>query len=250
MDPSVPGPATRRALPATMLAIAMALRAAAAPQQPPVPDFGRERVSPDAMQVATWALASGDAGRASVVIVDKKQARVFVLDPAGRLRGAAPALLGQARGDRSAPGIGERPLSQIRPQDRTTPAGRFIPEPGVNTHGEDIVWVDYDSAVSMHRVRAQVKAERRLQRLASPTPADNRISFGCINLPPAFYEQVLVPAVRAGAVVYVLPDTLRLSQVFPQVPQPARPSSLSAAGAGDVRQQVLPATDDAVLSTP
>ena len=43
-----------------------------------------------------------------------------------------------------------------------------LSEPGRNLQGEDIVWVDYDAAVSMHRVRANNPAERRLERLARP----------------------------------------------------------------------------------
>ena len=39
-----------------------------------------------------------------------------------------------------------------------------------------MVWVDYDAAVSMHRVRTTNAAERRLARLASPGIDDNRIS--------------------------------------------------------------------------
>ena len=181
---------------------------AASPGVPDVPP------SPQVRQVAQWALASGDARGRHLVLVDKRQARAFVLDPQGRTLGSAPVLLGLARGDHTVPGIGERPLSQVRPEERTTPAGRFIAEAGRNHQGEDIVWVDYAAAVSMHRVRAKVKAERRLERLASATPADNRISYGCINVPVAFYERVLVPAVRAGAVVYVLPEVRSLSDVF------------------------------------
>jgi hypothetical protein len=78
-----------------------------------------------------------------------------------------------------------------------------------------VVWVDYDAAVSMHRIRPTVAAERRLERMASPTVADNRISFGCINLPVRFYEDVLFPAVkRHGAIVYVLPETKSPQQQF------------------------------------
>ena len=84
-------------------------------------------------------------------------------------------LLGLARGDDSVPGIGERKMSEIRPEERTTPAGRFNSEPGINLQGEDIVWIDYDAAVSMHRVRTNNKKERRLERLASAHPEDHRI---------------------------------------------------------------------------
>ncbi len=179
------------------------------------PDFAGVAVSAEVRQLARWALASGDAAGRHLVLVDKRRAHAYVLDARGRLLGHSPALLGLARGDDTVAGIGERPLSQVRPQERTTPAGRFLPEPGRNMEGEDVVWVDYDAAVSMHRVRARVKAEHRLQRLASPTATDNRISFGCINLPPAFYEQVLLPAVQASAVVYVLPEVRPLADVFP-----------------------------------
>ena len=60
------------------------------------------------------------------------------------------------------------------------------------------MWVDYDAAVSMHRVITSNPAERRLQRLASPTPKDNRISYGCINLPAAFFDKVLSPTVNSA----------------------------------------------------
>jgi hypothetical protein len=130
-----------------------------------------------------------------------------VFDRSGHLRGATPVLLGLARGDRNAPGIGTRPMAKIKPHERTTPAGRFIAQPGRNAAGEDVVWIDYDAAVSMHRVRATKASERRLQRLASPTAVDNRISYGCVNVPAAFYDRVVLASMRVAApVVYVLPE--------------------------------------------
>lgn len=177
--------------------------------------FGRTKVSSEVRQMANWVVHSSDHKAMSFVIVDKKQAKVYLFNPKGRLKASTPALLGAAPGDDSAPGIGDKPLSQVLADEKTTPAGRFIAELGMNTNGEDIVWVDYDAAVSMHRVRANVKAERRLERLASPTAKDNRISFGCINLPPRFYEQVLKPTVEGtGAVIYVLPETRSLHDMF------------------------------------
>jgi hypothetical protein len=175
---------------------------------PLLADFGRQHPSRDARQVANWAFDTWDNEGKAVVIVDKKAAKVYVFDPRGKLLSATPALLGAAVGDDPVPGIGDKPLSQVLPEEKTTPAGRYVAEPGVNANGEDIVWVSWDLAVSMHRVRPLVKAERRLERLASPTSKDNRISFGCINLPPAFYEKVLSPTVkRDGAIIYVLPET-------------------------------------------
>lgn len=179
---------------------------------PAIPDRGLTELD----QLARWVRATSDNQRLPFVIVDKKQARVAVFGPDGKLRGITPALMGAARGDHSVPGIGERPMAAIRPEERTTPAGRFMAELGHNIKGEDIVWVDYDAAVSLHRVRATNPAERRLQRLASPTPQDNRISYGCINVPLSFYERIVLPAIKQPqrAVVYVLPETRPLSAVF------------------------------------
>lgn len=225
------------------LSVALALMASSMVGGATLPDFGAQQVSAQARAVAHWALRTGDHGGRVLVIVDKRQARVFVLEPSGRLAGTAPVLLGSARGDHSVPGIGERPLSQIHPEERTTPAGRFIAEPGVNAQGEDIVWVDYASAVSMHRVRARVPAERRLQRLATPTPHDNRISYGCINLPPRFYDEVLAPRARAGAVIYVLPEVRSLHEVFGWMDPTVGTPSRRAQADGPVRQRLRTLTD-------
>lgn len=174
-----------------------------------------ERLSAEARQVAEWAVQSGDPQGRPFVIVDKARARVIVFDANGQLQAITPVLLGAARGDHSVPGIGERKISDIKPHERTTPAGRFVGERGVNTQGEDIVWVDYDAAVSMHRVRAANAKERRLQRLASPTIKDNRISYGCINVPARFYDQYIHPVFSKGkSMVYVLPETRPAREVF------------------------------------
>ena len=170
---------------------------------------------PAIQQFAQRAVASGDSVQRPFAVVDKRQARVFVFGADGRLRGTAPVLLGLARGDRSVPGIGERQMSEIRPEERITPAGRFVSEPGRNLQGEDITWIDYGAAVSMHRVRATNPAERRLERLASPGVDDNRISYGCINVPADFYDAQLKPVVGAArGVVYVLPDSGPVGALF------------------------------------
>ena len=117
------------------------------------------------------------------------------------------------------PGIGDRPISKIRPEERTTPAGRFNGRIGHNLNGEDVVWVDYDAAVSMHRVRPNVASERRLERLASETAEDNRISYGCINVPVEFFETHILPVFsNMSAAIYVLPDQLALGEVFSAAP--------------------------------
>ena len=178
-------------------------------------DFKHENPSRDARDIADWVVDSGDSSRLPFVIVDKKAAHVFVFDAEGHLRGAAAALLGIALGDHSVPGVGDRELSAIRLQDRTTPAGRFEASLGRNYKGKEILWVDYDAAISMHPVINTVLKERRPHRLATPTPLDNRISFGCINVPIPFFERVISPSFTGtSGIVYVLPDVLPLRKVF------------------------------------
>jgi hypothetical protein len=86
------------------------------------------------------------------------------------------------------------------------------------------VWIDYDAAVSMHRVRPVVAAERRLERLASSTPEDNRITYGCINVPVDFFDRRIAPVLghRAG-LAYVLPEVLTLDEVFMRAPDRLAP---------------------------
>lgn len=188
-------------------------------------DFGTESdVSPQARRIAQWVAQSGDNRNMHFVILDKKNAKVYVFEPTARLQGASPVLLGLAEGDDSVEGIGQKTLAQVRPEERTTPAGRFMGEPGRNATGEDVVWVDYDAAVSMHRVRQLEAKERRLERLASPTADDNRISYGCINVPVDFYEQFIRPAFKGRyGVVYVLPETKPLKDVFAAAFEPTPP---------------------------
>jgi hypothetical protein len=176
--------------------------------------FERESASPDARAVANWVVDSGDSKGMPFAIVDKKDAKVFVFDANGHLRGAAPALLGLAIGDDAVPGIGNRALSTILPAERTTPAGRFVATLDRNLAGKEILWVDYAGAVSMHPVVSAKPAERRLQRMASPSPLDNRISYGCINVPAKFFDSVVRPAFTGtSGIVYVLPET-RSAQIL------------------------------------
>jgi hypothetical protein len=71
-------------------------------------NFEGEHKSRDTQHVADWVVDSDDNRGMPFVIVDKIDAKVFVFDANGQLRGATPALVGLARGDDSIPGIGDR----------------------------------------------------------------------------------------------------------------------------------------------
>ncbi len=201
---------------ATIHSPAMAPGHAPAPA-PRLADFGTAQPSPDVRYLANWIADARDNGGRPFVLVDKRNAHVYVFDADARMLGDTPVLLGAAPGDDSVPGIGQKAIEDIPEHERTTPAGRFLAQRGLNARNEDVVWIDYDAAVSMHRVINTVAAERRLERLASPGVADNRISWGCINVPVAFFESHLAPQFRElRAPVYVLPEVKQLNVVFPQ----------------------------------
>ncbi|MES2415507.1 MAG: hypothetical protein V4614_17035 [Pseudomonadota bacterium] len=190
---------------------AVMVATAPATVQPLRVDFSGEVSSPEARFAAQWVAGNADNHRLPFAIVDKKNARLYIFGADGRLRGATTVLLGLAVGDGAVPDMATREISSLRPAERTTPAGRFAAEPGHNLNGEDIVWVDYDSKIAIHRLRPDAAYERRAQRLASSTIDDNRISMGCIVTSVSFYENVVRPVLgKSRSVVYVLPDTRSL----------------------------------------
>jgi hypothetical protein len=176
-------------------------------------------VSDTVIALAGWIVATGDNQGYPFAIMDKQAAQVLVFGGDGRLRGAAPGLFGSAVGDHTAPGIAGLALREIPGRDRTTPAGRFVGGFGPSIDAGRVLWVDYDSAVSLHPTATGAPAEKRPERLASATPEDNRITHGCINVSPGFYERIVTPAFERGGVFYILPDTRALEEVFPEFAQ-------------------------------
>ncbi len=215
-----------------LFAVTFALAAPVTAQPAAVAQFKGETVSVEARETANWVVESRDNHALPFVVIDKVSAKVFAFDATGGLRGAAPALLGLARGDDSVPGIGQRKLATITPAERTTPAGRFQASLGRDFE-QDILWIDYDAALSLHRVVVGRRVDDRAGRLASATSADNRISYGCVNVPPGFYDAVIKPLFTGTVgIVYILPETKPLRGVFPipVVAQQPKPGLSSPSG--------------------
>jgi hypothetical protein len=182
------------------------------PDDPPI------EKSHSAARVARWVAASHDNGKYPYIIVDKQAARLFLFDADDKEIGDAPVLVGIAIGDDSSPGVGAKKLADIGTAERTTPAGRFFAKFGLAVGHERVLWVDYHDSVALHAVVTTNKKEHRLERINSPEIDDNRITFGCINVPTQFYLKDIRPLFqKAGGVVYVLPDVKPLEDVFPRV---------------------------------
>ena len=185
------------------------------PSHPNKANFKQEQASYEVRYMADWVVDSGDNNKMVFVIVDKANAKVFVFNADGSLQGAAPALLGEAKGDDNVPGIGKRKISSIRRAELITPAGRFVAALDLNLRGEEILWVDYDSGISMHQVKENKFKKSRLKRLATLTPLDNRITYGCINISEEFFVTVVRQAFTGSdGIVYVLPESGLARNVF------------------------------------
>ena len=170
--------------------------------------------SAEVQRVARWVIDSRDNAGLPYLLVDKVNAQVFAFTPAGQLRGSAPALLGMTRGDHLlAPNSAQ--LAAMPPQVRITPAGRFVSRLAIDSHGKELLVLDYEAAISLHAVVKGTPAEHRAERLKSATSQDNRISFGCINVPTEFYATIVSPAfTHTKGIVYVLPESGPASALF------------------------------------
>ena len=226
-----------RSFPA-LAALALALPAAAAavpPEETAKPAEAakaEEKPGPSvgAIRVANWIASSGDNAALPYAIIDKPTASIRLFDAKGKMLGEAPVLIGIALGDEATPGIGSKNLSEIGPAEKTTPAGRFLAKFGLAFGREPVLWVDYATSVAIHTIpKTAPKKERRRERMLSATPDDNRITFGCINVPIAFYGKALRPAFqKKGGYVYILPDVRPVEEVFPRL----RVEALKTGGAG------------------
>jgi hypothetical protein len=170
----------------------------------------------DTRQMHDWVVKARDHQGKPFAIVDKKAARMVVFDAQGRMRGSTSILLGQAPGDESAPNVGEHAQwGEVPFHERTTPAGRFAADAGVNNEGEHVIWVDFDSAFAIHRLRPNRAEAARKIRFKSPKPADHRVSYGCVVVPVDFYKDVVQRWLGNGrSVVYVLPEKGTLQDMF------------------------------------
>ncbi len=120
-------------------------------------------------------------GEKNLVIMDKNEAEL-ILTTDCKVVGKSPALYGKGRGE-----------SEIADPD-VTPAGIFYMEehdvdPKDYEGGKVLAFLIHKKAsYVIHPTYQHLPQQRRDERLASPTPKDNAVSFGCINVPTRFYN--------------------------------------------------------------
>lgn len=165
-------------------------------------------MAPAAAEVALRPVAHDAGDRRPFAVVDKRQAMLSVYDADGRLLGRTPALLGLTPGDTEPASARGKAPAALKAHERVTPAGRFEAVPGRNLSGERVVWFDYEANLAIHRLRPAAAAQRRPERLASGNPAEARVTLGCVVVDPAFFDEVVLPALGRGpSLVYILPES-------------------------------------------
>jgi len=146
------------------------------------------------------------------------------------------------------PGIGSRKLSTIRPEERTTPAGRFVADLG-HDFGQDILWIDYTTSISLHRVIRGTPGDHRLQRLATTSPLDKRISYGCINVPVKFFDNVVLETFSGTrGIVYILPEVKTIQEVFSISGVPSATARARVAEAAGIAARAAPGAGSGYVS--
>ena len=177
--------------------------------------FGFENKSDEVLLVADWVVRSQDNHRLPFVVVDKKQFKLFVFDPDGRVLAVTSVLLGLAIGDITPPGIGNLKLSEIQPKDRITAAGRFLLRHGFDLEGGKVLWVDFESGLAIHSIPAGNNEALRIKRIQSSNPKEHRGTLGCVNVTREFYRHILSPLFDNGnGYVYILPETMPIATFF------------------------------------
>jgi len=166
--------------------------------------------------VANWVLQNTDNKGLPFSVADKQEGAVYFFDSEGNLTLKTPALFGRVIADYTSDEILAKDTHKISDKEKITPAGRFETYNKTSTDGNGLVAIYRVGAytdLAFHKVYLKAPEERRLDRLASKTGNDNRISHGCINLPTKVAE-TMIPKLKNGHVTYILPETEKGKESF------------------------------------
>jgi len=161
-------------------------------------ELARQSASTDVRRLVQWTMSTQDHADMPFVVIDKANARLYVFDSIGHLRGSAPVLLAAAHADEATPAA--------------TPAGRFVADMPASASEGGIVWTNAAGLVSLHALAAARDGEQR--RLDSPRVEDKRVSQGPLLVTATFYREYLDALRTQRSVAYVLPEASPLERVF------------------------------------
>ena len=177
-----------------------------------VPQSAKAEMSEAAQRTYELVAPIAKEGNRWFMITDKADGKLHVFDAKGDPVVQAPALTGRGVGDKVIGGNG------------VTPAGKFTlqiaqdPEYYSGYRYDLVESADATGVIAVHAVWNGTKSEKRSERLASKTAADNRISWGCINTTNEVFTEKLLPNWEHlnGSLMFVMPENAAdLERMFP-----------------------------------
>ena len=179
--------------------------------------------APDEVQlVADWIMRDNRHQGNPFIVADKVAGLLFAFDASGALIAKAPALFGRARGDVLTEEQANKTLEQTTRADMITPAGVFPAEAYVSPrYGDSVRFAGYKHTnLLIHRAPGEMRrallqnSNTNTNTSAKSTSSDNRITLGCINMPPEFIDNVLMPNFSGKSLVVVLPESQSARSFF------------------------------------
>ena len=181
-----------------------------------VPAAAKAQMSPTAQTVysamAPVAMKSGKW----FMVADKPNGMLHIFKEDGSHALSDPTLYGKDTGDVL------DAVSSLEGGPKITPAGKFTLKARASTYagGQELILVeskDYTGYIVVHAADTSTPSENRLGRLDTPTAADNRVSYGCINTKHDTFINEIKPNISKldGGMVFVVPDAQdQVAQMF------------------------------------
>lgn len=220
-----------RAFPRPQQAFSSTIQVSALVEKPTA-DFRGTDHSPFTGLLANWVVATKAHQGRAFIVADKPGGKLYAFDANGAVIGDAPALYGASMKDRLTPEQLSKPIEKMTADEKVTPAGQWTV---TLNQDRDYEWtLDFEggNGLAIHSVYLGAPSENRLARLASPSAADNFISWGCINVPADFEKSVLRQnfANRAGHGLFILPvQTETITDTFGIMAQDLMPDTVTTA---------------------
>lgn len=176
--------------------VTQAVPAVAKTQMSPTAQAVYEAMAPVAMKSGKWFM-----------VADKPNGMLHIFKEDGSHALSDPTLYGKDTGDVLAA------VSSLEGGAKVTPAGKFTLKARASTYagGQELILVeskDYTGYIAIHAADTSTPSENRLGRLDTPTAADNRVSYGCINTKHDTFINEIAPNIANldGGMVFVVPD--------------------------------------------
>jgi hypothetical protein len=182
----------------------------------PVPEAAKGKMSPLAQSVyeamAPVAMKTGKW----FMVADKPNGMLHIFKEDGSHFISDATLYGKDKGDVLAN------VSSLEGGAKITPAGKFTLKQSEAEYAGKVALLlvesqDSTGYIAVHAADVSTPSERRLERLETPTSADNRISYGCINTKHETFINEIKPHINEldGGLIFVLPDaTEKTAEMF------------------------------------